>query len=429
MTRVPQITPPVLPDARQRQIVLSYELVTPMYGGGKESQKPDMAMPVRASAIRGQLRAWWRLLASAQYDAQTLRTEEFDLWGGPDKNTPKASRVMLQVRYVDKVRAEPWAIYETRRNGDGYQAIPTPQPWAHAAYALFPAQGKASRASIEQQPHSLIKAGMTFEMVIGFSAPINAKQQELLWQSVRWWSQFGGLGARTRRGLGAIQLKQVSDHSLKETLLKNIDANEAQQHGCRLVKFNRPSESATRAWIDAISRLQRFRQIGVGRRSHSNRSMWPEPDAIRQITGQSSSRHQHPVTEGSFFPRAAFGLPIIFKFKDDGQQAYNEPSQTSLQPKLGGEDKPRERMASPVILRATIDNQGRWYATALLLPYQAFENVQLNLAYTDRNMQCQRPDGWDVDYLDNQLVGNIKPITNYNGTNALDAFMNYFGEN
>jgi CRISPR-associated protein Cmr1 len=428
MTRIPSREPPELPKVGQQQVVLSYELVTPMYGGGKESQKPDMGMPVRASAIRGQLRAWWRLLASSQYDGKTLRIEEFDLWGGPDKNTPKASRVMLQVRHVDKVKVEPWAKYDKKPDGL-YKGLPTPQPWANAAYALFPAQGKASKTHIEQQPHSLIKAGMTFELLIGFSAPINAKQQELLWQSVRWWSQFGGLGARTRRGLGAIQLKQVSDHSLKETLLKNIDAKEAQQQGCSLVKLNRSSRDATQAWTDAIGKLQKFRQIGVGRRSHSNRSFWPEPDAIRRITGQSSKKHEHPVTEGNFFPRAVFGLPIIFKFKDDGQQRYDEPSQTSLQPKLIGEEEPRERMASPMILRPTNDEQGRWYATALLLPYQGFKNVQLNLSYTDKGMQRKCPDGWSVDYLNSQLVANIQPIANHNGTNALDAFMNYFGGN
>lgn len=415
MTRIPSREPPELPKVGQQQIVLGYELVTPMYGGGKESQKPDMAMPVRASAIRGQLRAWWRLLASSQYDAKTLRTEEFDLWGGPDKNTPKASRVMLQVRHVDKVKADPWATYEKRPDGR-YAGLPKPQPWANAAYALFPAQGKASGASIEQPPHELIKAGMTFELVIGFSAPINAKQQELLWQSVRWWSQFGGLGARTRRGLGAIQLKQVSDHSLKETLLKNIDAKEAQQHGCTLVKIGRPSRDATQAWTDAIGKLQRFRQgVDLGRNAgqqanRPGRSRWPEADSIREVMRKSDPQHRpvHPARQS--FPRAAFGLPIIFHF-----QSRTDPGDTSLNPIFNG--KKAERMSSPIILRPTNDAQDRWFATALLLPHEHVKSLRLDLSNND------------VAYWSANKANQVKPIANHNGTDALDAFMNYFSGN
>ena len=415
MTRVPDITPPELPSLGQPQVVLSYELVTPMYGGGKESHKPDLAMPVRASAIRGQLRSWWRLLASAQYDAQTLRTEEFDLWGGPDKNTPKASRVMLQVRHVDKVKAEPWAKYERRQDGR-YAGLPKPQPWANAAYALFPAQGKASGASIEQPPHELIKAGMTFELVISFSAPINSKQQELLWQSVRWWSQFGGLGARTRRGLGAIQLKQVSDNSLKDKLLKNIDAKEAQQHGCNLIKVGRHSHDATQAWTDAIGKLQRFRQgVNLGRNAgqqgnRPGRSRWPEADSIREVMRKSDPQHRpvHPARQS--FPRAAFGLPIIFHF-----QSRTDPGDTSLNPIFNGQKA--ERMSSPVILRPTNDAQDRWYATALLLPHKHVQELKLELS------------GKDVPYWSANKASQVSPISSHNGTNALDAFMNYFGEN
>jgi CRISPR-associated protein Cmr1 len=415
MTRVPKIAPPELPKLGQQQVVLSYELVTPMYGGGKESQKPDTAMPVRASAIRGQLRAWWRLLASSQYDAKTLRTEEFDLWGGPDKNTPKASRVMLQVRQVKNAKPEPWARYEKKPDGS-YKGLPTPQPWANAAYALFPAQGKAPGQPDSANPHELIKAGMTFDLVIGFSAPINPKQQELLWQSVRWWSQFGGLGARTRRGLGAIQLKQVSDHSLKETLLKNIDTKEAQQYGCSLIKAGRPSRDATQAWTDAISKLQRFRQgVDLGRNAgqqanRPGRSRWPEADSIREVMRKSDPQHRpvHPARQS--FPRAAFGLPIIFHF-----QSRTDPGDTSLNPIFNG--KKAERMSSPIILRPTNDAQDRWFATALLLPHEHVQSLRLDLSNND------------VAYWSANKANQVRPIANHNGSNALDAFMNYFGEN
>ena len=45
------------------------KLVTPMYGGGVEPGVVDKEMPIRASAIRGQLRFWWRIAC-----AQGLRS-------------------------------------------------------------------------------------------------------------------------------------------------------------------------------------------------------------------------------------------------------------------------------------------------------------------------------------------------------------------
>lgn len=44
------------------QITVCCELITPMYGGGVKAGRVDCKMPIRASALRGQLRFWWRLL-------------------------------------------------------------------------------------------------------------------------------------------------------------------------------------------------------------------------------------------------------------------------------------------------------------------------------------------------------------------------------
>ena len=47
---------------------LECELVTPMYGGGVDAATVDLKMPIRVSAIKGQLRFWWRLLAKNKKD-------------------------------------------------------------------------------------------------------------------------------------------------------------------------------------------------------------------------------------------------------------------------------------------------------------------------------------------------------------------------
>ena len=60
----------VQPSAASARVVVKCELMTPMYGGGVEPGKVDRAMPIRPSAIRGQLRFWWRLLNGAGPQAE-----------------------------------------------------------------------------------------------------------------------------------------------------------------------------------------------------------------------------------------------------------------------------------------------------------------------------------------------------------------------
>lgn len=56
-------------------------LVTPMFGGGVKPGEVDREMPIRASALRGHLRFWWRLLHGADRRPSDLFDVESDLWG------------------------------------------------------------------------------------------------------------------------------------------------------------------------------------------------------------------------------------------------------------------------------------------------------------------------------------------------------------
>ena len=73
-----------LPESKGDWQKIRCELVTPIYGGGVQAAIPDISMPIRATAIRGQLRFWWRLLAQKKWhlSGKSLREAEFRLWGG-----------------------------------------------------------------------------------------------------------------------------------------------------------------------------------------------------------------------------------------------------------------------------------------------------------------------------------------------------------
>ena len=82
---------------RRASITVTCQLITPMSGGGVAAGEVDRTMPIRGSALRGQLRFWWRLLNGRGRNSKDLFREERDLWGGIGADDPKASMVGLRV--------------------------------------------------------------------------------------------------------------------------------------------------------------------------------------------------------------------------------------------------------------------------------------------------------------------------------------------
>lgn len=399
-------------------------LVTPLFGGGVDSGEVDAQMPIRASAIRGQLRFWWRLLAKYKWglNAKEVRQKESVLWGG-SQSTTMASLVYLKVTGINQLVLESWA-------NEGRKSVPKPKDWANVPYALFPAQGKPDKNNVEgEAPNKLAKAGLNWELALAFGTVMTEDQKKQVWQTLRWWGSFGGVGARTRRGLGAIQIEYQTDPEK----LKPVTQEEVHQlPGFKLVLQPNKTTDVYQAWKAAINALSTFRQSGVGRKDHNSRSYWPEPDAIRRITGQSFQgqdsagkyKDHKPVHRArEVFPRAAFGLPIIFKFKDSGESTDRDPVSTTLKPVHA--KKVFERLSSPLILRPF--NDGRyWYAAALLLPHDYLSTFEYRLILQNQS----ESDGKLVKYWLPEQAQWIKPIHDHcAGTQAPDplhTFLKYF---
>ena len=84
----------------ERVVTVRCRLITPMFGGGVTPGEVDREMPIRASALRGQLRFWWRLLYGAGRKPSDLFAVESALWGGISSKGPRTSRVTLRVTGV-----------------------------------------------------------------------------------------------------------------------------------------------------------------------------------------------------------------------------------------------------------------------------------------------------------------------------------------
>ncbi len=402
------------------------KVITPIYGGGVMAGQPDKEMPIRATAIRGQLRYWWRFLnmngKNAITDKEKLFEKEREIWGGMgDEGQAEkdfSSKVFIKVTDCDKAQIKPCCEYNGQNINSPNFLPGIPQ------YALFPGQGKPPSAKDynpeTDKPHKIILSGLTFEFRIFANDNLSQADWDCVKESVRWWICFGGIGARTRRGLGSLKI-------LDDGGFKTLDEMEVAKYGCELQTLK--AYTASEAWNKAIGKLQRFRQTGVGRIG-MGRSKWPEPDSIREITKLNTRQHQPTHPARIAFPRAAFGLPIIFKFKDDrGREP--DPSQTELRPTHS------ERMASPLILKAMVTDDGEYQAIALRLPVKQQNSLVLELKGVP-NKPAELPDEKEKEWDDNDWqqwpdnwwqsskAGDVPPINDHDGKNALSAFMNFF---
>ncbi|WP_104489069.1 type III-B CRISPR module RAMP protein Cmr1 [Acinetobacter indicus] len=397
-----------IPNLNQFQALkwhtLECELVTPMYGGGVDAATVDLKMPIRVSAIKGQLRFWWRLLAKNKKDdswnfngnLKTIRDAEFALWGGQgDDDGGRASQVFLKVTQP-KV---------THHDLMSWQDLRLP-------YVMFPASNETN-PDISHQVLKTEKAQFKLDFAFSDALLKDPDKIQQVIETLRWWANFGGLGARTRKGLGAIHVSQSPDF---EDICKPLTDTEVKTANCAM-SLKGQSGNALNQLQYAVQKLNDFRQgrnVGRNQGQQANRpgrSRWPEPDALRRIQRTHHENHAPEHQAGNVFPRAFFGLPIIFHFVGRG-----EPRDSQLAPIDG------DRLASPLFIRPFyLGKNGKgekeWASCALVTPYEHIKNMNVSLGRNETYPV------WKSD-----TAQHIRPIQDQQGTDPLDAFLKYFAK-
>lgn len=378
------------PSAVSASVTLKCTLMTPMFGGGVTPGVVDRDLPIRPGAVRGQLRFWWRLLHRADPGPQAMFFAEAALWGAISGTGPQASRVALRV-------------------GGGPVG---PEGMVRARDRHFPTYTFILERDDDPV---LLKSGYEFTLTLRFTPRVTEAQRDQVIEALRWWVSFGGVGARTRRGLGTV--KATSD----DIELKPVTREDVESRGGRVV-LGAPRETAIEAWKDAVEALKSFRQgenvaRNRGRGNHPGRSRWPEPDVIRRLTGKHARGHEPEHAVDGFFPRAAFGLPIVFQFKDRNR---GDPKGSKGKGLTLGPTGRAERMASPLILRPCFDGK-RYRPVALLLPGWD-ERISVSV---DLDSRHARPAWPEASEEREELANSIGPMQG-RGTDVLTAFLHYF---
>ncbi|GGZ97323.1 type III-B CRISPR module RAMP protein Cmr1 [Ignatzschineria ureiclastica] len=388
---------------------LTCQLVTPLYGGGVDSSTIDESMPIRTSSIKGQLRIWWRLLAKNLWKLgsdKEIRIQEFKLWGGIGKDDAShASEVFIRVSIPHDEYEKNKLVLNLIKH-DEYT-----KKYSELKYLFFPADNNKNENNEVIECH-LLQEGFRWNLSVKFSDQLeqNAILKQQVLETIRWWSQFGGIGARSRRGTGAFIITEASD--LPE-VLEPLTADDVAKAGCQLAIAGGQGDALV-AWKNAVGKLSDFRQkANIGRNPTSappkpaGRSRWPEPDAIRRIQKMHDPRHEPEHKAGNIFPRGLFGMPIIFHFVGRG-----EPGDTSLQP------KGKERLASPLFIRPFYNREKNNFSPAVLLtPYDWILEEPIELKGSRAG---------EVSLWDPKVAELITPIKDNGGDNPLTAFMNFF---
>ncbi|GHV28328.1 type III-B CRISPR module RAMP protein Cmr1 [Synergistales bacterium] len=364
------------------------QLITPMYGGGARTGVNDPDFPVRPASVRGQLRFWWRATRGAKFETvKELHKRESEIWGKTD--TP--SSVVVRVKPSEWKERRPYV--GPKDDNYGFKRF-SPE-----GYVLFPATADTSR-------HDLVREGLAFEVSVSFAKSKDEdkekgkKRDEALKKDIFcavWaWVNFGGLGSRTRRGCGALFCKELAPERAAKDSVSKWFRESVNEYGLepganrlwptlsgRILAGSSSrgpgKEASLEAWKMAITPMKDFRQTpGIGRNNVNSatrrpgRSFWPEPDTLRREFGLHAQNHAPSDDMPDGFPRAAFGLPIIFQFVG----SRGDPS-TELYP------KGKRRMGSPLILRPLNARDGGSLPVVVLLQSPMCEELELkNLVKT-----------------------------------------------
>lgn len=178
---------------------LKLTTITPMFGGSAVPGRVDQKNPIHPSSLRGQLRFWWRATEGARFHTPgALFQAEEAIWG----STERPSRVLLRVE-------EQSAKGETTPS----QIVPKVKPQDGPLERFFLHPFEARRKENKEEDTGLLQVQFTLRVIHDLSD----EEAEGLRRAIRAWIAFGGVGARTRRGLGALKVEEDQEEWLPQS--------------------------------------------------------------------------------------------------------------------------------------------------------------------------------------------------------------------
>lgn len=397
----------------------SYVLLTPLFGGGATPGVADPLSVVRVPEVRGQLRFWWRACRAGRYDSVAeLAAAETALWGNTELDSP------IKIELIDDKSAasggEPEVAFTVVKDDRGRPSTQVASGVApYGAFPLLPDKKEQKQIGWKSEE---VWQGVRFKLGLRYD-PKHANDVELaLWA----WETFGGLGARTRRGFGAVHLLSSADLLSSRSLEAERELKGKLKRRCleqgtitsvpvltpqMRIKVTEPFSDPIAAWKHLLSKLQAFRQ---SRYKKFGLSRWPEANEIRRLHGKSYKLPEEVAASRlvQSFPRAAFGLPINFHMPHDP----GVPEDLVLEGQPDEQNHVKyDRLASRLILRPVACKDGKYAGLAIVLEGPAQPPLKLRLKGARDEPQVSMD-------LDQAEARKIDPL--HSEPDVLQAFLN-----
>lgn len=352
------------------QIEVEVCLITRLFGGGARKGEIDRRSWLRPPAFKSALRFWWRAGHAHLFESLAeLRRQEDRIFGS-------AARFERDAEGQRVIRGGPGLVeVEVDALGNDHESD---QPWIAkqlVAYskesvplnlAYFAAQEQTGRDGAAKRPaRKLLAPGFRtdarLKMRLLGASPDDRSQ---VLDALRLWLALGGVGARTRRGAGAIAPNDLATAKKLENPRSRSELGHwlrrwfRPPHGsgasfgvwslaaCQAALIGPEFSSATEAQSVALEVLANFRQDRI-----QGKSLWPESDAVRLHAGMGGREKNR-----GRYPRSSLGLPIVLKFKDDVLKFKDDvvPAHTisAAKPNADSTTWTRvNRFASPILIR------------------------------------------------------------------------------
>lgn len=180
-------------------------LLTPAFLAGANQFTADDCQ-LRPGTLRGQLRWWWRTLHAGYLSSSDLKRLEAAVWGDANSGSPIAMR-------LEAIQKREAASYDKKKIARDHQ-IPRPggereiQGLFYLSYGMDDDRNTGKRrcympAGAQWRLHTSARPSR-YQPSIHLSADDVLKQAaDALWLL----GQFGGVGARSRKGFGSLQIK------------------------------------------------------------------------------------------------------------------------------------------------------------------------------------------------------------------------------
>ncbi|HPS31366.1 MAG TPA: type III-B CRISPR module RAMP protein Cmr1 [bacterium] len=263
-------------------IVFECETITPMFCYGADQTKPE----IRAASIKGAMRFWWRAL-HPDLDIETLRKKETEIFGGAGDS--EATRSSFTVRVSNLVNI------------------------SEVTEKLVPHKENIRARSIKSGSFKV-----SFDCI--------SERQDTIESLFYLTSILGGIGKRSRRGMGGFRVKKESSNN--DNNYPNIDLNYILNHvnvvAQGLYKVS-SSEDKIKIDSDPNKKYPYILTIQIGR------AIAKASDLLKDIS-ELSHKHNCWYTGSPTRNDPRFASPLYISAIKNGSSFY--PIITALKPKF-----------------------------------------------------------------------------------------------